>query len=117
MSNLTRGQKILSHIKVLQKFIQEPDVIELKNNNKDEYDTLVAEKFSQLLKTNEQLFKIASSRVLNDEDYTILHMMLSKVDKIDNNEITEKEASIDIGQNLYNKFVKQHIDEEKEKEK
>lgn len=116
MSNLTRGQKILSHIKVLQKFIQEPEVIELKNNNKEAFDTLVAEKFSQLHKTNEQLFKISSSRVLSDEDYNILHMMLSKIDKIDNNEITEKEASVDIGQSLYNKYVKHHIDEEKEKE-
>ena len=42
--------------------------------------------------------------------------MLSKIDKIDNNEITEKEASVDIGQSLYNKYVKHHIDEEKEKE-
>ena len=44
MSNLTRGQKILSHIKVLQKFIQEPEVIELKNNNKEAFDTLVTRK-------------------------------------------------------------------------
>ena len=42
-------------------------------------------------------------------------MMLSKIDKIDNNEITEKDASIDVGQNLYNQYVKPHIDEEKEK--
>mgnify|MGYP001323859278 CR=1 FL=1 len=116
MSNLTRGQKILAHIKVLQKFIQEPEVIELCNSDNEKYNELLIEKFSQLKNNNEQLFKIASSHVLNEEEYNILHMMLSKVDKIDNNEITEKEASVDIGQNLYNKYVKHHIDEEKEKE-
>jgi len=115
MSNLTRGQKILAHIKVLQKFIQEPEVKELRNNDNEKYNELLSEKFSQLKDKNEQLYKIASSRVLNEEDYRILYMMLSKVDKIDNNEITEKDASVDVGQNLYNQYVKPHIDEEKEK--
>lgn len=115
MSNLTRGQKILAHIKVLQKFIQEPEVIELCNSDNEKYNELLIEKFSQLKNNNEQLFKIASSHVLNEEEYNILHMMLSKIDKIDNNEITEKDASIDVGQNLYNQYVKPHIDEEKEK--
>ena len=115
MSNLTRGQKILAHIKVLQKFIQEPEVVELCNSDNEKYNELLIEKFSQLKNNNEQLFKIASSHVLNEEEYNILHMMLSKIDKIDNNEITEKDASIDVGQNLYNQYVKPHIDEEKEK--
>ena len=92
MSNLTRGQKILAHIKVLQKFIQEPEVIELRNNDNEKYNELLSEKFSQLKNNNEQLFKIASSHVLNEEEYDILHMMLYKIDKIDNNEITEKDT-------------------------
>ena len=48
MSNLTRGQKILAHIKVLQKFIQEPEVIELCNSDNEKYNELLIEKFSQL---------------------------------------------------------------------
>ena len=115
MSNLTRGQKILAHIKVLQKFIQEPEVIELCNSDNEKYNELLIEKFSQLKNNNEQLFKIASSHVLNEEEYNILHMMLSKIDKIVNNiELIFSDIPF-VGQNLYNQYVKPHIDEEKEK--
>ena len=40
--------------------------------------------------------------------------MLDKKDRLDSNEISEEQASKEIGQNLYNTYVSHLIDEDKE---
>jgi hypothetical protein len=117
MSNLTRAQKIFMHFQSLQKFIQEPENIELKETDIDAYNEKMETKYKQLYDKYHSLYKMASSRIFNENDYNILKMMLSKIEKIDKNDMTEEIASKEIGQNLYDKYVSHLVDEEKEKGK
>ena len=79
------------------------------------YEEKISTKFKQLKERYEIIYNMASSKVFDAKDYAILKMMLDKKDRIDGNEVSEEQASKEIGQNLYNTYVSHLIDEDKEK--
>tara|TARA_B000000557_G_scaffold224183_1_gene193677 strand:- start:126 stop:488 length:363 start_codon:yes stop_codon:yes gene_type:complete len=114
MTILTKGQKIFMHVNALQDFIKNSDNIDLKENDPEAYEEKISTKFKQLKEKYELIYNMASTKIFDAKDYAILKMMLDKKDRLDSNEISEEQASKEIGQNLYNTYVSHLIDEDKE---
>jgi hypothetical protein len=112
MTILTKGQKIFMHVNAIQEFIKDPVNIELKENDPNAYEDKISTNFKQLKEKYDIIYKIATSKVFEARDYAILKMMLDKKDRIDNKEISEEDASKEIGQNLYNTYVNPFIDKD-----
>ena len=51
-----------------------------------------------------------ASKELSPDDYRILKMMLNRIDMMDKDNISEYNASAQVGQELYDKYIKPMID-------
>jgi len=114
MSELTRGQKIFLHVRSIQNYIKkEENRIQMEMNS---------EKFSNILKsryhelhTNYPSIYERVTKPLEDAELDTLKYILRKYDDVVTNQETGHEASVEIGENLYNKYVKNLVKDEETK--
>jgi hypothetical protein len=100
MANLTKGQKIYSHIVSLQNFIKDKENIELKKNDESRYYELMDTKFKQLKDKYNAMYVMASSKVFDERDEFIVRTMMCKIDEIEYTGLKPEDA---------NNYVKQSI--------
>lgn len=83
---------------------------EIQNSNNIDKETYFKNKYSDFEKKYPHLFKMACETRI---DKNILKFMLSKLDNIRTNITTQNEASIDVGQILFDKFIDPKINNTK----
>jgi len=109
MSELTRGQKIMAYINAMQDFIRKEENIKLKNDDPQAFAEKLEENFG-VLKEKYSMIYDKASKELSPDDYRILKMMLNRIDMMDKDNISEYNASAQVGQELYDKYIKPMID-------
>ena len=109
MSNETLSSKnILNMVQELISFSKEKSQEKLRKEKKAEYVQLCGNKFNVLLNKCPTLFyKIIDDP--NKFELQRLIQMLNLKDKVDNKEITHKNASENLGEKYYNEYVKPNI--------
>ena len=112
--NLTKGQKVMIHVRKLQKYIEKPEIVELKNNSQEEFEKKCKEKFSELNSKYPNIFIKAIDK-MTENDVELLKMMLTKYDLMNDNKLTEQTASEQIGKVLADIYVNPLVDQSKEK--
>lgn len=83
----------------------------IMNSKKNNIETIYEceEKFLDIIVSVPALFfKACNERSRFNKEQLI--MMLSMKEKVDNNQISQHDASVDIGTNLVDKYVKKHIE-------
>jgi len=106
---LTSSEKILIHVRSLLKFAKEEENNKLREENKGEYIQKCGNNYKSLITKYPSLFY----KIIDDpENFEIerLIQMLNLKQKIDNKEISHKNASEDLGNKYYNEFVKSKIE-------
>ena len=76
------------------------EIQESKRPNKHDY---FEQKYPEFAEKYERLFEVACERKL---DLQQLSVMLRLADKVKSEEVSQHEASVAIGQNLYNQYVR-----------
>ena len=109
MSQLTRGQKIMTYINAMQDFIRKDSNIQLKKENPEEFEKKLEENFGVLKEKYKAVYDKAKVE-LSVKDYNILKMMLNRIDMMDKDNISEYNASAQVGQELFNQYIKPMID-------
>lgn len=102
MSNKLDPKRILSEVKE----IHTAYLIELAKPgifNKNIFEEEMKNKYSYLYDNFKSIFTICMSK---SYDYNRLEMMVNMANQVKNNDITEKEASIKVGQVLVDDIVK-----------
>jgi len=98
-------EKVLESSKNLN--IEYIDNIATKNLNQSEFSKNMEAKYEYLFKNFEPIFKISLSQ---NYDYSRLKFMLNMAKKVQNEEITEHNASVQVGQILVDQIVKPQLD-------
>jgi len=109
MSELTRGQKIMTYINAMQDFISKEENIKLKNEDPEAWAKKLEDNFGVLKKKYSMIYDKASKQLSADE-YRILKLMLNRIDMMDKDNISEYNASAQVGQELFDKYIKPMID-------
>jgi hypothetical protein len=81
-----------------------------KKLNKEEY---FGEKYPDFKTTNPVMFQVACEGKMN---LSRLNYMINMIDQIKNSQITQDEASVDVGQMLYKEYVEPKVSKMKFKE-
>jgi hypothetical protein len=95
MDTTTTKEQILDIIKEIRKS---------KVPNKEEYFATIYQSFKDKYPV---LFKMACT--INDMDISTLEYMLDMLQKIKNNNMTQYDASADVGKKLYDKYIHDNI--------
>jgi hypothetical protein len=106
---MEENDKILIHVKSMIKLMRCPSTKELQNKDETAFIKLMQDKYHQLHFKFPSLFNM----VLDDgENFDLpkLKGMLSMKQKVDNNEISNHDASVKIGTEEYNNYVKEKVD-------
>ncbi len=98
-------KKNLDSSEYISEIIQE--IQSSKVNNKETYFKNLYPEFE---KKYPHLFKMSCETII---DNNILNFMLSKLNNIKNNNITQNDASIDVGQILFDKYIDPKINNPK----
>lgn len=98
-------KKNLDSAEYISEIIQE--IQSSSNKNKESYFKNLYPEFE---KKYPHLFKMSCETII---DKTILDFMLLKLDKIRNNNMTQNDASIDVGQVLFDKYIDPKINNSK----
>jgi len=77
--------------------------------SKNDFTNKMKKDFNDLFESMESVFKISLS---DSYDYNRLKYMFLMSNKIKNNEITEHDASVEVGQVLVDKIVKPQIEKQ-----
>ena len=87
--------------------------IETKNSigfSKNEFTNQMKKEFNELFESMESVFNISLS---DSYDYNRLEYMFKMSNKVRNNELSEHDASVEVGQVLVDKIVKPQIERQK----
>jgi len=87
--------------------------IETKNSigfSKNEFTNQMKKEFNELFESMESVFNISLS---DSYDYNRLEYMFKMSNKVRNNEVSEHDASVEVGQVLVDKIVKPQIEKPK----
>ena len=85
-----------------------------KNKNKADFQENAKIKFKDFEYKYPIIFKKIMENTLNNEEFV---MMMNMMRKIQNDELTDHDASVKVGQHLVDKFVKPMLNKEKNIEK
>lgn len=102
------NETIKKNINNLIKFCKKKEMIELKNDNIDEYKQKIMQKFPIFHSTYPTLFFM----IIEDPDkldYCRLNELLEYKKKIEENRMTYDDASKELGQKYYDEFVKPNL--------
>tara|TARA_B100001093_G_C26728673_1_gene971170 strand:- start:589 stop:933 length:345 start_codon:yes stop_codon:yes gene_type:complete len=83
------------------------DNLATNNLNESKFKETMLQKYESLFKNFEPIFNISISK---SYDYNRLNFMLNMAKKVQNDEITEHNASIEVGQVLVDQIVKPQLD-------
>ena len=82
-------------------------IIEMNNYpNNSSKSEVFGKKYPLFKEKYEKMFEIASSRPLEIDK---LRFMLKQLDKIQNNQLDQHQASVKVGQKLYNQYIEPKI--------
>lgn len=110
-NELSNSEKILAHVLGLLKYCKEKEQEKLLKKNKPEYVQKCGNKFKSLLNQCPTLFyKIIDNP--HTFELNRLIQMLNLKNKVDNKEVTHKDASEELGEKYYSEFVKPIIPED-----
>jgi hypothetical protein len=109
MSAITDNDKIVIHVKSMIKLMRKPITKELQQKNEDEFLKLMKEKYHQLHFKFPSIFNMVLEQGDKFDLPKLLHM-LSMRQRVENNEITSHDASVVIGTEEYNTYVKPKVD-------
>ena len=109
--NNNMNNNILNEIKLVRKYIQRPEIIQLYKTNKKEYEDNLNDKFKNFSENKPFLFDM----IIRYEkfDYNKLNNFLGVINNIKGGKISNEDASKMIGQMQYDEYVKNKIDDEK----
>ena len=108
----TNNDKIISDVKELLNYFKNPLVKDRMKTNKEECIKDALEIYGSFFDKYPALFGMISQ---NPEGFDMkrLYEMLNLKNKVKNNEISYKDASVGIGYKYYNEYVKPNIDNDK----
>ena len=109
MDLLSDNKIILGYCKTIIKFCSTENCINLKKNNYALYRTNLIEKFEDFFQKYPSLFNMIIDNPTTFEIEKLINMLNMK-EKIDNNEITSESASVQVGQEYYDEYVKEKVD-------
>jgi hypothetical protein len=104
-SHLSINDKILIHVKSMLKTLRKQDIQTLKETNYQEYYEGLQTKYKDLSFKYPSLFTMLLEKG-DDFDLDKLKKYLQLNQKVINNEVKEYDASVQIGTEEYNKYVK-----------
>ena len=107
MNNLNDSEKILFHVKSLQKFIQLNQ--SLKQSNPDVFQQRLQEKYGNFRERYPTLFQLIVDNSGQFEERRLLEMLRMR-ERVSNSNISYENASIQIGQKYFDEFVKPIVD-------
>jgi hypothetical protein len=108
MSVMDQNDKIMVYVKSMIKLMRNPSTKELQKKDDTEFMKLMQEKYHQLHFKYPSLFNM----VIEDGDkFDIpkLQNMLSMKQKVDSNEVSNHDASVQVGTEEYNNYVKDKV--------
>ena len=109
--NVTKDNidKIKETIKMIQQFMNLPDMIKLRKNSADEYKQKMTEIFPVFAEHYNSLFNL----VISDIDMNALNFMFETMLNISNGTIEQDKGEMAFGDFLATKYVKPKIDPKK----
>lgn len=107
-ANLETSEDIKNYVSTMISFCLKKDNTLMRNNNIDEYKQVCMRQFIDFHQKYPTLFFSIIEKPTTFPLYR-LNEMLDKKNKIDNKEISEEKASIEIGQKYYDEFVKDTV--------
>ncbi len=107
MNNLNDSEKILFHVKSLQKFIQLNQ--SLKLSNPDLFQQRLQEKYGNFRERYPTLFQLIVDNSGQFEERRLLEMLRMR-ERVSNSNISYENASIQIGQKYFDEYVKPIVD-------
>ena len=108
MDNNSHTQILNNYINLILKYINKQDIINLKNNNFNDFKSHIYNKFP-LFKQN---YPYLLDLLISGKDLSILNTMLNNIDRIDNADDKEKELKIvrnEMANLLNDKYIKPYV--------
>ena len=105
MNNNLNIERILERSRNLN--MEYIDNLASNNHSEQDFKNLMKQKYKFLLENHEAIFNISLSQ---NYDLARLKFMLEMANKIRNNEITEHNASVQVGQVLVDQIVKPQLE-------
>ena len=108
MNNNSHTQILNNYINLITKYINKQDIIDLKNNNLNDFKLHMYNKFPLFKKNYPYLLDL----LISGKDLSILNTMLNNIDRIDNADDKEKELQTvryEMANLLNDKYVKPYI--------
>lgn len=81
------------------------------NSDKNKYDEILKEKFTDLYDKYVSIFDLIRNNKLSNIDIDRLEFMFSMSQKVKDNKVTEHNASVEVGQRLVDDIVKPQLNE------
>ena len=104
------SNEIKKNIANVQIVMNEQEMKILKKNNNDEYVKTMKERFSSFSEDYPGIFdKILDNSIKDPQFETMLNLLI----KMEGGELSEHQASVQVGESLVNKYVKPVLPEEK----
>ena len=108
-SNLSDNEIILGYVKTIIKYIEDEDLDAIRDTDYMFYITTIKEKFNEFSVRYPALFNMIIENPKKFE-YNRLIDMLNLKNSVDKNKTTYENASVKIGQEYYDEFVKKTVD-------
>ena len=108
-TNLSDNEIILGYVKTIIKYIEDEDLYVTKDTDYMFYVTTIKEKFNEFSVRYPALFNMIIENPKKFE-YNRLIDMLNLKNSVDKNKTTYENASVKIGQEYYDEFVKKTVD-------
>jgi hypothetical protein len=84
-----------------------------KDLSKKEFHLKLQQKYTNITTNYNSIFQQCINNVM---DIEVITFMISKAKEIQKNKVSNYDASVKVGEKLVDKFIKPHLDKEKEKE-
>lgn len=110
MTDISYYDKIIDYVKEINNELKYLDNGE-KYENVEQLTEKMIQRFPDLNMNHPSILKSACSGSM--KDIKMLEFMISKVKKIKRNQITEHDASVEVGQRLVDEIVKPQIEKSK----
>ena len=95
--------QIKEKIKEVKNLINSTEMLELKKNNEENFVSEIKSKFNDFSENYPGIFEKILDNSIEDIQFSL---MLEMLDKIQNNQMSEHDASVKVGESLVNKYVK-----------
>ena len=93
--------------KEVNELIEELNTITSKGDNIDDYENTLQKKYKYIVKTSESLFKLILQQRGKTSFMDNLNMMLNNIERIQKSQISQHDASCNVGDKLASQFIPQ----------